>query len=77
MSNELKPVFYIKIEVGEYASGDSGFYTIFSGKEMANGVDNLIKAIAVQFNILQSYLDRRIKNHNFGKKKDGSNKGEI
>lgn len=62
MSETKKPetTYYIKIEMGQHVPQDSGFYATFDYKELTNGVESLKQSIAIGFNSLQNYLERRM-----------------
>ena len=60
MSKEPETTYYIKVEIGRHVPQDQGFYTLFNYKEMVNGIEGLKKAIAIGFNSLANYMERRM-----------------
>ena len=60
MSEEAETTYYVKVEIGRHVPQDQGFYVIWSYKEMINGVEGLKKAIAIGFNSLANYMERRL-----------------
>ena len=52
--------YFIKVEIGRHVPEDQGFHAIFIYKEVVSGIDGLKKAIAVGFNGLANYMERRL-----------------
>ena len=59
-SRESETTYYILVEMGQHVPQDNGFYATFKHKELTNGVESLKNAIAVAFNNLTAYMERRM-----------------
>jgi len=48
------------IKISRHVPQDQGFYAIYESKEMSNGVEGLKRSIAIGFNNLENYMERRL-----------------
>ena len=63
MSEEPKKpltTYSFDIKISRHVPQDQGFYAIYEHKEMSNGIEGLKKSIAIGFNGLSNYIEKRL-----------------